>query len=139
MENNSECEGGDFVNDIFKEAENALSTTIPYNLKKLLKINGYDDKKALSCINDKLLDTIEGFAKKVLPNLIDSNKYEFYYGIFKNNNQKFQILSGFRKRILMVAEFYNTKFFKIISEVSLKLSVSNMRNVSGKKHVHKKI
>lgn len=61
MENNSECE--DFVEDVFKEAENALSTTIPNNFKKLLTINGYDDKKALSLIDEKSLDTIEEFAK----------------------------------------------------------------------------
>ena len=31
MENNSEFDSEDFVDDVFKESENALSTTIPYN------------------------------------------------------------------------------------------------------------
>lgn len=43
MENNSEFE--DLVNDVFKDTENALSTTIPYNFKELLMINGYEAKK----------------------------------------------------------------------------------------------
>lgn len=102
-----------------------LSRTI---LKKLLTINGYDDKKALSFIDDKLLDTIEEFAKEVLPNLIDFDEYASYYGIFNNNIQKFQILSGFRKRILMVAEFYKTKFSKKIQTLHLKehFQISNI-------------
>lgn len=131
MENNSECE--DLVEDVFKEAENALSTTIPNNIKKLLTINGYDDKKALSFVDEKSLDTIEVFAIEVLPNLIDSDEYASYYGIFKNNIKKFQILSGFRKRILMVAEFYKTKFSKKNSEFILKRKILNTHDASLKK------
>lgn len=102
----------DDIEDVFTEAENCLMTTIPSNLKQLLIINGYEDKKALSCIDDQILDNIEEFAREVLPSLINSDEYLSYYAVFKNNVPKFQILSRFRKRVMMVANFYKTKFSK---------------------------
>lgn len=87
-------------------------------------------------MDEKSLDTIEVFAIEVLPDLIDSDEYASYYGIFKNNIQKFQILSGCRKRILMVAEFYKTKFLKKNSEFTLKRTILNIHHTSLKKNVH---
>lgn len=60
----------DDIEDVFTEAENSLMTTIPSNLKQLLIINGYEDKKALSSIDDQVLDSIEEFAREVIPSLI---------------------------------------------------------------------
>lgn len=57
----------------------------------MLTINGYDDKKAVSTINKETFETIEDFAKDVLPDLIDPSEYSLYYGIFKNNIPKFRI------------------------------------------------
>lgn len=120
------------IEDVFMEAENYLMTTIPSNLKQLLIMNGYEDKKALSCIDDQILDNIEEFAREVLPSLISSDEYSSYYGIFKNNIPKFKILSGFRKRVMMVADFYKTKFSKTSLQM-VKRTSTKTRNVSCKR------
>lgn len=129
---NSLLDREDDIEDVFTEAENSLMTTIPSNLKQLLIINGYEDKKALSCIDDQVLDSIEEFAREVLPSLIKSDEYLSYYGIFENNVPKFQILSGFRKRIMMVANFYKTKFFNTGPQM-VKRTLPKTRNVSCKR------
>jgi len=120
------------IEDVFMEAENSLMITIPSNLKQLLIINGYEDKIVLSCIDDQILHNIEEFAKEVLPSLINSDEYLSYYGIFKNNIPKFQILSGFRKRVMMVADFYKTKFSKTSPQM-VKRTLTKTRNVNCKR------
>lgn len=130
---NSLLDREDDIEDVFTEAENSLMTTIPSNLKQLLIINGYEDKRALSCIDDQVLDSIEEFARDVLPSLIKSDEYLSYYGIFENNVPKFKILSGFRKRIMMVANFYKTKFFNTGPQM-VKRTLPKTRNVSCKRN-----
>lgn len=66
----------------------------------------------MSTINKETFETIEDFAKYVLPDLIDPSEYSLYYGIFKNNIPKFRIVDGHRRRTLMVAEFYKKKIWK---------------------------
>ncbi|KAL4101316.1 hypothetical protein QTP88_021336 [Uroleucon formosanum] len=130
---NSLLDREDDIEDVFTEAENSLMTTIPSNLKQLLIINGYEDKKALSCIDDQVLDSIEEFARDVLPSLIKGDEYLSYYGIFENNVPKFKILSGFRKRIIMVTNFYKTKFFNTGPKM-VKRTLPKTRNVSCKRN-----
>lgn len=55
------------INHVFNESENAISTTIPYNLKKILIMNGYDEKKLLVVLMISHWTPLKSFQNKLYP------------------------------------------------------------------------
>lgn len=55
-----------------------------------------------------ILDT-ETFVRELHPEPIEKTEYPRYYGIFKNNIDKFKILTGLKKQILCVTSFYSNQ------------------------------
>lgn len=56
--------------------------------------NGYSDKFILSKLKENDINLTEKFARNIVLNLIYKYEYIKYYGIFKDNVNKFQILAG---------------------------------------------
>lgn len=95
--------------DPFQEAEEHLSIKIPENLKRIFMANGFNDTFTLSTLDEDAFTDTETFAKNDLPELIDHDEFEKYFGIFKNNIQKFRILEGFKRKLLAISNYYKNK------------------------------
>lgn len=63
------------MNDSFHEAELHLEFSVPKWLKNIFTINGFDEQILLSKIEDVDIVNTEHFAKTILPDLIDLDKY----------------------------------------------------------------
>jgi len=96
----------------FAEAEENFQTLLPDGIKKILIANGFSNKFVIYKIDDKDIENIEQFAIETLPDIIDESEYPEYYGIFKNNIKKFKILSGYRKVLLCISDFYKQQLQK---------------------------
>lgn len=101
------------IDDPFQEAENSLGFKLQSGLKKFFIANGFDSPYIIAKINQTDIDNTEEFAKSTLPDLIEGDEYETYYGIFKNNISKFKFLDGHKKKLGLVIEFYKNQFVKI--------------------------
>jgi len=96
----------------FAEAEQHFQTLLPDGIKKIFIANGFSNKFVISKIDDKDIENTEQFAIEILPDIIDESEYPEYYGIFKNNIKKFNILSGYKKVLLCISDFYKEQLQK---------------------------
>jgi len=96
----------------FAEAEQHFQTLLPDGIKKIFIANGFSNKFVISKIDDKDIENTEQFAIEILPDIIDESEYPEYYGIFKNNIKKFKILSGYKKVLLCISDFYKEQLQK---------------------------
>lgn len=94
----------------FEEAERSLRSFLPDGIKKFFIANGFSNQFILSKLDENDILLTEQFARDILPDLIDTIEYPKYYGIFKNNIHKFQILTGYKKLLLCISEFYKEKY-----------------------------
>lgn len=60
--------------------------------------------------DENAFNAIEKFAQTDLLDIITEDEYEKYQGIFKNNRSKFKILEGFKRKLMIVSDFYKSKF-----------------------------
>lgn len=56
------------------------------------------------------MENTNEFTRDILPDLIHTNDYSLYYVVFKNNTQKYKVLSGYKKQLLFILLFYKNKF-----------------------------
>jgi len=96
----------------FAEAEQHFQTLSPDGIKKIFIANGFSNKFVISKIDDKDIENTEQFAIEILPDIIDESEYPEYYGIFKNNIKIIKILSGYRKVLLCISDFYKEQLQK---------------------------
>lgn len=96
--------------DPFQEAEEYLTIKIPQNLKNIFIPNGFNDQFTLSTIDENTFTDTESFAKNDLPNLILQDEFEKYFGIFKNNIEKFRIVEEHKRKFTAISNFYKNKF-----------------------------
>jgi len=64
----------------------------------------------ISGIQESDIISIEHFDINTLPDLIEEHEKPEYFGVFKNNISKFEILEGFKKKLFMVVNCYKNKF-----------------------------
>lgn len=96
----------------FAEAEKYFQTHLPDGIKKIFIANGFSNKFVISKIDEKDIESTEQFARDILPDLIDKNEYPEYYGIFQKNIKKFQILTGHKKVLICISDFYKEQLQK---------------------------
>lgn len=96
----------------FAEAEQHFKTLLPDGIKKIFIANGFSNKFVISKIDDKDIENTEQFAIEIFPDIIDESKHPEYYDIFKNNIKKFKILSGYKKVLLCISNFYKEQLQK---------------------------
>lgn len=55
-----------------------------------------------------------------------------YYGLFKNNVKKYKILSGHKKKILFISEFYKNQFLneKLLLQMQKKNTSNKRQSIS---------
>lgn len=76
-----------------------LFKTLPVFVQNLLAINGFDNFRAFVLIDEKDFEDIETFARNQLRELIPSDTWKDYYGVFVASPGNFTLLPGFRKQI----------------------------------------
>ncbi|KAF5274439.1 hypothetical protein FQR65_LT04355 [Abscondita terminalis] len=107
---------------ILSSIENRESIIAEFNIN--------DARKTLDHIVRNDINSIENFAKDVLPNIInieDQDEIKKYYGFFSKNYTKFCIPPGIKKSLLNIgSELASSKDFKRINE-------DNPGNSSGNK------
>nr|CAI5818770.1 unnamed protein product [Callosobruchus analis] len=81
------------------EVEKAMNLSVPKRLVRILEINGIFNMRLLAelCTDD--IKNIENYTKTVLPNIIDKQDYEKYFGVFAKSVQHFQFSVGDMKII----------------------------------------
>lgn len=97
-------------NEDFLEAEAFLGFKIPPDLKKMLSVNGYSALSIIADITEQELTEIQLFAREKLPKIINENEYEDYYGpLFKNFPEEYTIMSGHKKILNKLKNYYEKK------------------------------
>ncbi|KAF5282760.1 hypothetical protein FQR65_LT02757 [Abscondita terminalis] len=114
----------------WKYIKDTFQVDLPVFIINILKVNGYDNVMALKGFSESDINSIENFAKDVLPNIInieDQDEIKKYYGFFSKNYTKFCIPPGIKKSLLNIgSELASSKDFKRINE-------DNPGNSSGNK------
>lgn len=73
-------------------------------------MSGYDNLFALRALNEENINEIEEFARNVMQDVLPENvNMEDYYGVYKKNPSKFQILPGHKHLLKGIAEYLFNK------------------------------
>ena len=96
-------------NDFFKDAESALGITIPAALKKILTACGFENESIIATLTDDNIENIERFARNELHEIIATEDYPKYYGIYCNKPTLFKIPIGHRNVLNLLKNFYLKK------------------------------
>lgn len=96
--------------NIFVEMENSLNIVISPMIKNILLINGFNSPLVLGNICDQDVLDMENFMRETAPLIIEEREYQSYYGLFHQKRESFKFLPGQKKMILLMAEFFKTKY-----------------------------
>lgn len=96
----------DATMDIFGEIEAHLNIQIPSQLRLMLKVNGYDSHHTIGTIDDSSIADIEKFARETLANVLSQDEYAAYYGIFQNKVTMYTVVSGYKRILLAIVNYY---------------------------------
>lgn len=78
-------------------------------LKKFFRIHNLDNPFSLRGLTEQQLNEVEKFVANDLSSLLEpSEKFEHYFGMFRNNPKSFRFLSGVKTNIFDVITYVNS-------------------------------
>lgn len=94
---------------LFEEAERALNMKIPETLQNILIINGFVNEVLLANFSNEDFINIQNFCRSNLIDIIERHNLHKYLGPYNKNPEKFVIVSGHRKIVNMISEYFKQK------------------------------